>query len=283
MNINILSEAIGNIDEKYIKSALEYVPEKSRRPLYRAAAIIVLVLVVFTFSSDLLKGLGGPGQDDVLRPLNVIEFSGMYYEQVDMTDKKLLDKFNLPYEITPDMLGTHLGSGLGAKGEALGNFYAYRPYSGITTDDHRVCRSVYINEENGEYSFVLFCNPVSFDTNTHTEFSELLNIYGIDEDSDIAKIIVGKKTYSDKDDISRIYDILVNSLSMGGDDFEAFIDVGTDEFAQMEVYEELAESMVEISIVSVHGVVAHNIRYYPTMNCIRWALSYFELSISLNY
>ncbi|MBR6801345.1 MAG: hypothetical protein IKM61_06310 [Eubacteriaceae bacterium] len=273
MNVNKLSDAIGHIDERFIASAMNRRANKKRRR-FAAANFLILVLVAgFNMTTLFRCGSSDKKGDDGAMILNVIEYNGAYYEQVDMNDTYLLDMYNLPYEITSEMVGKNLGSGKNAVGEKYGNIYVYAPYSKITTKDGRTCRSVYVSEENGEYSFLLFCNIVSFDSNTHMEFTELMSFFGIDEAEDIESMTIGDEKYISPEDISCLYDIFTSSLSMGSDDFSSINDVGTDEFAHMEV--------LDMRIVSKEGVVINNMMYYSGINYIRWADNYFRLEEGL--
>ncbi len=275
MDTNKLMDAIGNIDERFISSALNRKPKKKSKRFIAANFLILFVGVCLNMTTLFRCGSAGV-QDDNVSPLNVIEHNGAYYEQVDMNDTAFLDKYNLPHEISSDMTGAWLGSGTDPNGIRSWNLYSYDPYSKIKTKDGRSVRSVYINEEDGIYSFVLFCNYTMSD---HTEFTELSAVYGIDEWQDIAEITIGDKNYTDEKDIKRLYENFVSSYAMGGDDFDAVItDIVTDEFTHMDILNELAATAENIRMISKDGVVTSQMTYYPTINYIEWALSYFRLN-----
>lgn len=98
------------------------------------AACLVLLVASVPYIASIVSHRGGPGQDDPMRPLNVIEYNGAYYEVIDMSNIDLLDSYNLPHQITPDMVGDSLGTGLDDAGKASKEmFYVYEPYAHIST------------------------------------------------------------------------------------------------------------------------------------------------------
>ena len=277
-----LYEVLGDINEKHVKEAREY--RKTKKPVWlKWGAMAACLCLVVGIAIPVLNPKGGPGQDDPLRPLNVIEYNGAYYEGVDMTDTKTLDAFNLPHEITEDTIGASLGAGLGPAGEKTEQtLYQYVPYADIVTittelKQERAQRAVYIVEDGGENSFALFCNFIGLDSNTHTEASEMFVVYGVDEAEDIASIIIGKDEITDADKIKALFDNLNNSYAMGNDDYQNAVFKGMSEEKQQALSIELADSMIEIRIETTEGIAINNLRYYPTINYVSWALNYYKL------
>ena len=284
MNIHDFSEALGNIDDRFISSAMNVRPKKRFRRY--AVANFLLVMLIAGFNMTSLFRCGATKGDDgqYVDSLNVIIHNGAYYEEVFVNDSECLIKNNLPYEITEDMLGIPLGNAKDPMGNTVGNLYTYKPHADIVTEDDRTCRSVYINEDDGEYSYMLFCNYISFDSNTHTEFTELLSVYGIDEWQDIESIRIGRNTYTQNSDIKRIFKIFTSSYALGNDDYQNLIaDCGMEYVTENETVSgaEEKKALEEIRIVSKEGVVINNITYYPRTDYIYWALSYFRLDESL--
>jgi len=277
-----LYEVLGDINEKHVKEAREY--RKAKKPAwFKRGAVAACLCFVIGIAIPVLNPKGGPGQDDLLCPLNVIEYNGAYYEGIDMADTKTLDAFNLPYEITEDMIGASLGAGLGPAGEKTEQtLYQYVPYADIVTittelKQERAQRAVYIVENGEAYSFALFCNFIGFDSNTHTEASEMFVVYGVDEAEDIASITIGKDEITDADKIKALFDNLNYSYAMGNDDYQNAVFKGMSEEEQQSLSIELADSMIEIRIETAEGVVINNLRYYPTINYVSWALNYYKL------
>lgn len=276
-----LYEVLGDINEKHVKEAREY--RQTKKPVWlKWGAMAACLCLVVGLAISVLNPKGGPSQDP-LRPLNVIEYNGAYYESIDMADRKVLDTYNLPYEITTDMVGSSLGAGMGANGEQTRQvFYQYMPYANIVTvttelEQERAQRAVYIVEDGDAYSFALFCNFVPFDSNTHTEASEMFVVYGVDEAEDIASIMVGGDKITDADRIKALFDNLYNSHAMGNDDYQNVIFKGMSEEEQQALSIELADSMIEMRITTIEGVVINNLHYYPAINYVSWALNYYKL------
>ena len=277
-----LYEVLGDINEKRVKEARDY--RKAKKPVWlKWGAMAACLCLVVGLAIPVLNPKGGPGQDDPLRPLNVIEYNGAYYEGIDMTDTKTLDSFNLPHEITADMIGDSLGSGLDSAGEKTEQvLYQYVPYVDIVTitdelKQERAQRAVYIVEDGGAYSFALFCNFIGFDSNTHTEASEMFVVYGVDEAEDIASITIGKDKITDADQIKVLFDNLNSSYAMGNDDYQNAVFKGMSEEKQQALSVELADSMIEIKIETAEGIAINNLCYYPTINYVSWALNYYKL------
>lgn len=277
-----LYEVLGDINEKHVKEAGEY--RKTKKPVWlKWGAVAACLCLVVGLAIPVLTPKGGPGQSDHLRPLNVMEYNGAYYESVDMTDKEVLDTYNLPHEITADMVGISLGAGLDHDGKPTEQtLHQYVPYADIVTittglEQERVQRAVYIVEDGGAYSFALFCNFIGFDSNTHTEASEMFVVYGVDEVEDIASITIDGKEVTDRDKIKALFDNLYNSYAMGNNDYQNAVFKGMSEEEQQALSIELADSMIEIGIATTEGVAINHIGYFPTINYVSWALNYYKL------
>ena len=275
---------IGELDEKYVEEA----QTKRKKPSFRSrwsalAACFAVVLVIGAVT--VLHPKGDVHQDDPLAPINLVEYQGAYYEGVDMNDHPLLDRYNLPHAITEDMIGQLLGKVKGANGEDVQqNFYLYAPYEHIQTsvandtlNQKRPQRAVYLLEKDGVYTFALFCNFISFDSNTHTEASEMFALYGADAAEDIASVTVDGEEFTDSETINGFFTGLCCARSMGNDDFQNLIFGGKSEEEQQMLSTELAESAMEISIITTEGLAIHQIVYYPTINIFAWGLSYYQL------
>ena len=68
---------------------------------------------------------------------------------------------------------------------------------------------------------------------------------------------------------------------MGNDDYQKAVFKGMSEDEQQALSIELADSMIEMKITTTEGVVINNLRYYPTINYVSWALNYYKLSSSI--
>lgn len=283
-------EVLGELDDDIVSGAKTPVKgdanRKARGPGWLkwgavAACLAVVLAVGVPYISELK---GGPGQGDPVPPLKIIEYEGAYYESIDMTNTELLDTYRLPHEITADMVGRPLGTGLDGSGRQTERImYQYLPYADIVTvtgglNQGRAQRAVYVVEEGEGYSFALFCNFIHLDSNTHEEASELFAVYGVDEAEDIASITIGGETVSDSARIQEIFDNLYYSHSMGNDDYQDTFFKGMSEEDQQALSIELADSMIEMKITTTNGVVINNLNYYPTIHYVDWALNYYRLN-----
>lgn len=276
------AEVLGEINENYVKDAQAL--GKGKKPAWlKWGAAAACLCFVAGLVIPALDHKGRTGERDPLRPLHVIEYNGACYEGVDMTDTKLLDAFHLPHEITSDMIGASLGSGLGPAGEKTEQtFYQYTPYAGIVAaageaKQERAQRAVYIVEDGGAYSFALFCSFIGFDANDHTEASEMFVVYGVDEAEDIASITIGKDKITDADQIRALFDNLNSSCAMGNDDYQNAVFKGMSEEKQQALDAELADSRIEMNIETAEGIAINNLCYYPTIDYVYWALNYYKL------
>lgn len=284
MNTKKFSEAMSEVDDKYYVEAANYQPKRRKSNWVKwgaVAACLTLVLAIgIPYITNLVGSHGGQIKDP-LRPLNVIEYNGAYYEKLDMSDTELLDRYNLPHEITSDIVGRNMGSGTDSSEKSTEDLFQYLPYENIATSDGRVCRAVYIIQDGANYSFVRFCNYVHFDSNSHEEATELFAVYGIDAADDIKRVTIGNDTISDTLEIQAVFDEIKNAHSIGNDDYQAAIYGGLTEDEQRTMSRELAENMIEIRIETTSGVVTNHLSYYPSINYLEWGLSYYaDVSIS---
>lgn len=216
----------------------------------------------------------GVFQGDYVDPIRMLEFDGAYYEVIDLEDIKILDKFNLPHEITSSMVGDAVGTGLEPTGEETEQiFYQYLPVS------RQECpqRALYVVRDGSVYSFALFCNFVHHDTNAFEEVSELFAVYGIDEAADIAVLTIGDEKITDSGKIQVFYDAMCTSYAMGNDDFQLAVFQRMEEEKQQALSIVLADSMIKIQLETTAGMVLPYICYYPTIQYVSWALNYYQL------
>lgn len=282
MTAELLYEVLGDVNETYVEQA--HAPRRKKAPAWVTwAAIAACATVVITACVPFLRPKGGPNQD-VVPPLHMIENNGALYEVIDMKNRKLLDRYRLPYEITEDMVGSSLGYGRGDHGEKSEEWFLYTPYRDIFTntwDGTRPQRAVYVVKTDGEYAFALFCNYISFDDNTHQEISELLAVYGIDEAADIACVEFDGKAMTDPAQIEVFFDVLNTSAAFGNADYQKLIFGGLSEAEQEELSTQLADSMISIRLTTQAGIVTTMMHYYPTIDYVYWSLNYYHLDSPL--
>jgi len=160
MKANDLLDMIGNADDGIVEEA-----KKRKKPVVArwtrwvavAACLALVVAVGIPYISDVIGRKAGPGQNDPFRPLGAVEFNGAYYEIVETSNTDKLDEYNLPHEITADMIGERLGSGLNSDGKQTKVlFYQYTPYAEVSTMEanggKRAQRAVFVVSDDSEYS-----------------------------------------------------------------------------------------------------------------------------------
>jgi hypothetical protein len=290
MNRTDLYNSFNEIDDDILERSDAATGRRTKPVWLKWGAVAACLCLMVSIAVPVLHRIGEPGKDDdFVRPLHVITYNGAYYEGIDMDNTKTLDKYDLPHEITTDMIGSSLGTG--ARRDSDGKptnptFYQYTPYADIVTitgsNQERAQQAVYIVKEDGVYFFALFCNFISSDPNSFAEASEMFAVYGVDEATDIATITVGNDEITDPNKIKEVFENLNNSYAMGNDDFQNSVFKGmSSEEEQQAFCIELADSMAEVRIVTTAGIVINNINYYPTIGYVYWALNYYKLSSAL--
>ena len=279
-----LYEMIGDISDRHIKEAKQI--SKAKQVLWIKWSFVAACLCfVVSLAIPVLTRKGDIWQKDPSKAYDLVQYNGAYYEVVK--DKDILDKFNLPDIITEDMVGDSLGKTKDPNGKTTERImYQYTPYMDIVTvttelEQERHQSAVYIIQDGDGYSFALFCNFLSFDSNTHTEASEMFAVYGIDDAEDIASIVIDGKRISNPAEIITIFEAIYSSCAMGNDDYQNAIFKGKGEEEQQLLAKELADSTLEIKIVTEEGLVINHISYNPTINYISWALNYYKLDVPI--
>lgn len=278
MKTDILLDAIGMINDDTIQDSKKRCRSTKRKCIKWGAVTACFVLaftIIIPYISDVVGPKRGLGQND-LWPANTIEFDGAYYKTVDMTDVAALEKYNLPSEITDDMIGDHLGTGLDVDENNYSEFYAYKPYESIVNEE-RICRAVYIIKfDDADIAFALFCGFVSYDNNTCEDASEMFYAYGIGSLKDIESIQAeGHSEIIDTTVIESFYNALINSPAYGNDGYQAMIFEGKSEAEQQKLSDDLTGNMIKIRVESIYGTVCY-LNYYPTINYINWFHNYYK-------
>jgi hypothetical protein len=275
-------DILADIDAAYVQQAHSVrTKRRPRWPKWAAACLAAIVVFAVLPFSGLTSGRGGA--DKSAPAPDVIEFNGAYYEVVDMRNTEALDAYDLPHKITPDMIGRSLGS---AQSSTQRPLYEYLPYAGAaavtgTLSQERAQRAVYVAEQDGAYAFVLFCNFLPLDSNTHTEAREMFAVYGIDSAEDISCVDIGTQCIRDTETISQIFHTLCQSAALGNDDFQNAVFRGLSPAEEQALHTGLADSAIEIHITTAEGLVIRHISYYPSIQYVYWALNYYRLNAPL--
>ena len=270
-----LFEIIGEVDEHKVCEAGQVmsVKKKTNTVWFKWATIAACLCLILVASIPFIANIYQP--KDPVEPHDIVEFNGAYYEILDKDNAKILKEYNLPKEITSNMVGDFVGASLDDKGNETKRFmHEYVPYLDAEQ------KAVYVLKEGEKYSFALFCNYIYKDDSEYTEASDMFALYGVDNAEDIASITMDGKTIKDAGKIKEFFDSLYNAYGMGNDEYQENIFQRMDEDKQQALAIELADSEIEIKIVTKAGVVINHISHFPTINYVSWALNYYNLDAS---
>ena len=265
MKANDLLDMIGNVDDAIIEEA-----KKRKKPVMArwtrwvavAACVALVVAVGIPYISDVIGKKAGPGQNDPFRPTGTIEFNGAYYEIVKTSNTDKLNDYNLPREITADMIGNKLGSGLDADGKQTKEFfYQYTPYAEVSitaaNGDKRAQRAVFVVSDDNEYSFALFSGFINYGDGTNYEAKEMFAVYGVDKAADISVV---EADYDSPDAFRTFIDGLFSAFPSSNENYQSEVD-----------------GAVDIKIVTKDGLVIHGIQWVPETSNIYWGQSVYKL------
>ena len=286
-------DVLGDIDDKFIAEArrnsgkLTYVRRVVRKTAVACAAVLALVGVIWGMNSYIetrrLKSSDNTDADSALSlftwnegknqapRLVVIEYSGAYYEAMNMSNCKSLDKYNLPHKITEEMVGERVAELSSDSGEHF-TFYRYAPYDGVNQ------KAVYVASNDNFYTFAIFCNYARIDTSLYDTAQEMFAIMGVYCAEDISCVEIGNSVLSSREDIERFYDLLCGAEAMGEDGYQRSVFSGMTELRQQEFCTELADTAMEIRITARHGFRECMLMYEPKINYVRWSINHYKLS-----
>lgn len=275
---------IGEADPEKVASAGKVLTAKRRpRPAWRKwvrLAACLCLIAGLAVSALRLKDLT---QDSKVPSLDVIEYGGAYYEVIDTTRRKVLENYNLPHEITAEMVGPALGTGLGPgpDGERAERvLYQYAPYGDITASaggEERPQGAVYVVKKEGGYAFALFCNFVGPAREAHQAAAEMFAVYGVDQAADIQSVTIGRETVTDPVKIGEIFDALLAAPAAGNDGFQEAVFNGLSEAEQQALSHELADDRKEMQFLTEAGIVIRGLAYYPSFRYVEWAVNDYWL------
>lgn len=272
---------LGEAEERAVRDAGE-AGKKKAAPVRWAAAAACLALVLA--AARLLSPHGG-GQKDPVRPIDVLEFSGAYYEILspeEGEDREILGAYQLPLTIPEEAVGADLGRGKDGQGNwSREVFHQYLPYAQVTTQlpngDIRHQRAVYVVEREGAYAYALFCNYLHYDGNSHEEIGELFAVYGIDEAADIAAVTFAGREITDRAEIQRLYTVLCSGRAMGNEDYQSLVFGDLSDEEQQNLAVTLADSAMELYMTTTEGLVTGKLSYMPSIGFVSMKLNYYLL------
>lgn len=277
MNEQDLFRAINGADDAQLLKS-EKKPKKVLRWVAACAALLVLIFAPVVSRKGMF-------QDEAAAAIAALEFQGAFYETCDHPD--VLTRYGLPRKITADMAGEHLAylepEGAGYKETARTTdieLYTYAPSP---------CRAVYVLRDGGTYMAALFCNIYQFDSDTHTEFSEMFRIYGVESAADIASItevswdrdrVVGH-TVADEQTIQAFYNIATSLTSHGNDGFQALTFDGIPEEEQVDLHQAFAEDLRKLRVETKDGLRFY-IDVHTSFGWMEFAMSYYQMDAQMS-
>jgi hypothetical protein len=186
MNAKKFSDAMSELDTKYVDEALNY-KKKVKKPVWvkwgaMAACLLVIIVAVIPFVQITQDKLP-------TEYIQRIDFNNAYYEVCE--DSAILGRLGINTDITEADAGEAIIY-LMKKTSAEHSEYV------ATTDTTNIilysyadapCEAVYVICDNGKYNAVVFCSYVLPDTES-IPMEKLYNLYGINSSSDISSISV---------------------------------------------------------------------------------------------
>lgn len=282
-------DVLGDIDMSFIAEARENTNSYSAKSIVRRSAVAcAAVLVLFGTvwglysyietqrsksidSNSFLPSFIWDDDENQAPSLIIIEYNGAYYEAINMSNRELLDRYNLPHKITEEMVGDRVAELRSDSGERF-TFYQYAPYRAVYQN------AVYVASNGDFYTFVIFCNYIRSDTSICDTAQEMFAIMGVYCSDDISCVEIGDSVLDSKKDIKRFYDLLCNSEAMGEDGYQRDVFSGMSEQKQQELCIELADTAMEIKITAKYGFRECWLTYEPKINYVEWSLNHYKLS-----
>ena len=245
---------MGGIDEKYILEAMpeKLKPKKQKYMKYAAIAACFIIILAIPYYSIVLRGAKAemsapePNKNNMQDMLRMLDFGNAYYEIVD--DRTMLERFGLPQEITPDMLGKRVST----LEETVEDF-EYKE-STAETDcalyeySAAPFKSVYILRDGEKLNFAVFCN-YHVSQNESMPLKDAFKIYGVSGADDIEAFWKADRNYNriserftEKSSLEALYNELTALEAFSFDEFHGsvfapdFSDESYTAFADSEAY-----------------------------------------------
>lgn len=226
MNVNILNNALTNVNEKYICEAAEYTYKKLSTLRWVTAACLLIILAVsvpIISRMDITLDKNNP-----LEEMQIIDFNNAYYEVVQ--DKSVLKRLGIKGNADKSMIGEHIAYLV--KEYPNDEKSQYIATSEITNLElfyykENPCKAISILRDNDKYFWVAFCNYHT-KSNESMPFEEILKVYNINSPDDIASISELKtgwfehegKSVTEREAIARFYNALISLKAYSNDEFQ---------------------------------------------------------------
>ena len=294
-----ISEAIANINSKYIDEATMYSGAAAIAPKkvwYKWVAVAACFVLLFSIGIPFAKDLFVSPDKNILDSVMFIEYENAYLEIVE-NNPETIRKHGLEKEITENIIGKHIvylqkeipdaerSNYIVSSGETDMELleYAPAPY-----------KAVKIFRDGDNYYYALFSN-YHVQSNESLPIKAGFEIYGIDGADDILSITPAKgngtwkasgKTITDKAVIAAFFSEISMLPAFSFDDYhdivyaDALKEVeGTGEDIGSEAYTGVAEDRKDLIIETKDGL-RFAINYYPSYGWIEFpaVMSHYQMS-----
>lgn len=275
MKREVLSEALGNINTRYIDEAVLYNGRgkaSGRNVFFKLAAAAACFAIALAIGIPTARRLSVSSDNKpVVGSYMLVEYENAYLEIIE-NNPKALAKRGLETEITEELIGNHIAylqkvnpadehSGyIAADGETDTELleYAPAPY-----------KAVRILRDGDRYRFALFCNYL-LETSECLPISAAFEVYGVSDPSDIASITPIKsgnswkatgEAVTDGRLISDFYNEVTSLSAYSFDDYHDL--VFADELAELEgtggdigseAYTRVADDIKNIAVETKDGL-----------------------------
>lgn len=260
MNAKKFSDAMSELDTKYVDEALNY-KKKTKKHVWLkwgtiAACLLVIIVVAIPFvqiTSDKLP----------TEHIQRIDFNDAYYEVCE--DGTILSRLGINTDITEADAGEVITYLMKKTSDEQSEYIATTDTTNIILYSYAKapCEAVYVICDNGEYNAVVFCNYVLPDTES-IPLERLYNLYGINSFSDISSIsvvddwseknIIGA-TLTDSNAIADFYSASLVLQDYNNDTYHKmnYGHIATEE-ELLQAYEQTNENKVTFMLETVDGL-----------------------------
>ena len=184
MNAKTFSDAMSELDAKYVDEALNY-KKKAKRPIWvKWGAIAACFLVIIAAAIPLIQLTRAKLPTEYIQR---IELNDAYYEVCE--DGAILGRLGISKEVTDADAGEMITCLTRKTPDVKSEYIATAVPTNIILHSYAPapCEAVYVICDNGVYHAAVFCNYVLPDTES-IPLERLYDLYGIKSSSDIASI-----------------------------------------------------------------------------------------------
>lgn len=263
MNVNVLADALTNVNDKYICEAAEYTHRKLSTLRWITAACLLLILTV---SIPVISRMNISSDKNDPLEMQMIDFNNAYHEVVQ--DKSVLKRLGINGDADKSMIGDHITYLVKEyPNDVKSQYIATSEITDLELFYYKEnpCKAISILRDNDKYFWVVFCSYHT-KSNESMPFEEILKVYNINGPDDIASISELKtgwfehegKDITDRKTISRFYNALISLKAYSNDEFQSVT------FSDESTHIQYADSMRYLIIKTKSGIsfkLPYNVQY----------------------